>query len=269
MNIYCYIKNINNLNILKDMKKTVFVGRVNDQEFDNVQDYNACVQAMIDMGKDFQATSSTQVVEVSEDDCECTCSGKDECCKCNRTEKPLKPVTAMLPAFEARENGKYIDAITDFDTDEEYNNAMDNLDNKLNEVYDRVVESIPKNTPEQLTVYGEAVRSMINTLDSDFAMTVKASEPVNDRIAVLEAELEDLYVKSTKLERAAEVISTYKEFYNAIEGLLIQRNFDRNAGTETPNATEESYEVTDDQVREAAQRLTTGFVSLLREIFSK
>lgn len=92
MNIYCYIKNINNLNILKDMKKTVFVGRVNDQEFDNVQDYNACVQAMMDMGKAFQATSSTQVVEVPEDDCECTCSGKDECSKCNQAEKPLKPV---------------------------------------------------------------------------------------------------------------------------------------------------------------------------------
>ena len=56
------------------MKKTVFVGRVNDQEFDNVQDYNACVQAMMDMGKDFQATSSTQVVEVGdEDDCSTFC----------------------------------------------------------------------------------------------------------------------------------------------------------------------------------------------------
>ena len=38
------------------MKKTVFVGKVNDQDFDNVQDYNACVQAMLDMGKEFQDT---------------------------------------------------------------------------------------------------------------------------------------------------------------------------------------------------------------------
>lgn len=268
MNIYCYIKNINNLNILKDMKKTVFVGRVNDQEFDNVQDYNACVQAMMDMGKDFQATSSTQVVEVPEDDCECTCSGKDECCKCNRTEKPLKPVTSMLPAYESRKEGKYIDEFIHLDEDK-YDEAMDNLDTNLNNVYDRVVECIPRNTQEQLEVYAGAVKEMKCVLESDMEKTNKSLEPINIRIDELEAELKDLYDQSEKLTRAVDVIGTYAEFYDAIEGLLIQRNFDRTAGTETPKATEESYEVTDDQVREAAQRLTTGFVSLLREIFSK
>lgn len=266
MNIYCYIKNINNLNILKDMKKTVFVGRVNDQEFDNVQDYNACVQAMMDMGKAFQATSSTQVVEVPEDDCECTCSGKDECSKCNQAEKPLKPVTAMLPAFESREGGKYIDAFICLDEDK-YDEAMDNLDVNLNAVYDRVAECIPHNTQEQLEVYASAVREMIDVLKSDMEKTNKSLEPINNRIEELEAELNDLYDKSTKLTRAEDVIGTYGEFYDAIEGLLVQRCADKTMGTDTP--ADAAYEVTDDQVQEAARRLTTGFVSLLREIFSK
>lgn len=258
MNIYCYIKNINNLNILKDMKKTVFVGRVNDQEFDNVQDYNACVQAMLDKGKDFQATSSTQVVEVPEDDCECTCSGKDECSKCNCTKKPLKPITAMLPAYESREDGKYIDTFIGLDEDK-YNEAMDNLDVNLNEVYDRVVECIPHNTPEQLAVYGGAVNEMKKILENDLTKTKKAQEPIVERINELEDELKNLYEASNKLDKAYDVISTYGEFYDAIQGLLIQNTADRTADDG----------VTDEQVQETAQRLTAGFTSLLREIFGK
>lgn len=49
------------------MKKTKFKGVVNGHEFDNVNDYNACVQAMIDMGVDYVATSSTEVVDEPED----------------------------------------------------------------------------------------------------------------------------------------------------------------------------------------------------------
>ena len=48
------------------MKKTKFKGVVNGQEFDNVNDYNACVQAMIDMDVDYIATSSIEVVDEPE-----------------------------------------------------------------------------------------------------------------------------------------------------------------------------------------------------------
>lgn len=233
------------------MKKTVFVGRVNDQEFDNVKDYNACVQAMLDMGEDFQATSSTQVVDVPEDDCECTCSGKDECSKCNHDKKPLKPVTAMLPAYENKENGKYIDSLICMD-DDEYDKNMDNLDIHLNEVYEQVKEAIPHNSPEQLEVYANAVNDMLNTLYEDSERTEKALEPVNNRICELEAELEDLYDKSNKLTKAADVIGTYREFYSAVDSLLEGDDKD---------------DVTNEQVQEAAQKLTSGFASLLKEIF--
>lgn len=250
------------------MKKTVFVGKVNDQEFDNVQAYNACVQAMLDMGKDFQATSSTQVVEAPEDDCECTCSGKDECSKCNSTKKPLKPITAMLPAYESREGGKYIDTFIGLDEDK-YDEAMDNLDVNLNEVYNRVTECIPRNTPEQLEVYANAVRTMIDTLERDMEKTSKALEPINKRIEELEAELNDLYDKSTRLIRAEDVIGTYGEFYDAIDGLLTQRVHDVGTTEETSSVSERCEDVTDEQIAEVTQKLTTSFTNLLREIFRK
>lgn len=48
------------------MKKTKFKGVVNGHEFDNVNDYNACVQAMMDMGVDYVATCSTEVIDEPE-----------------------------------------------------------------------------------------------------------------------------------------------------------------------------------------------------------
>ena len=83
------------------MKKTVFEGKVNGQVFDNVNDYNACLQAMLDMGKDVEASSSTKIVEC---DCECGCDSKCECeCeKCQKVDnKPLKANVNFLPGFES------------------------------------------------------------------------------------------------------------------------------------------------------------------------
>ena len=69
---------------------------------------------------------------------------------------------------------------------------MDNLDVNLNEVYDRVAECIHHNTPEQLDVYANAVRTMIDTLERDMETTDKALEPINNRIEELEAELKKI-----------------------------------------------------------------------------
>lgn len=236
------------------MKKTVFVGKVNDQEFDNVQDYNACVQAMLDMGKDFQATSSTQVVEVpDEDTCEkeCTC----EQCTCGKEtpQKSLKPVTSMLPAYDDRDGGKYIDPFLSVETEEAYNDAMDKLETSLNGVYDKVSEAIPHNSAEQLRVYNEAVLEMKDILDKDYEKTDACLKPIRERIETLENELDDLYDKANKLEAAEDVITTYSEFYNAVNDLL--------------NPTEPTDEVTCGYDEEEP-RANNTFISLLREFLN-
>lgn len=203
------------------MKKTVFVGKVNDQEFDNVQDYNACVQAMLDMGKDFQATSSTQVVETPDED---TCDGQCPCnqCTCGKEDpqKSLKPVTSMLPAYEDKDGGKYIDPFLSIESEEAYYDAMDKLDTSLNEVYNKVSEAIPHNSAEQLKVYNEAVQEMRNILNKDYEKTDACLKPIKERIEVLEKELNDLYGKANKLETAEDVIKSYSDFYTEINHLL-------------------------------------------------
>ena len=199
------------------MKKTVFVGKVNDQEFDNVQDYNACVQAMLDMGKDFQATSSTQVVETP-DEGQCPC---DQCtCGKEDPQKSLKPVTSMLPAYEDKDGGKYIDPFLFIESEEAYYDAMDKLDTSLNEVYNKVSEAIPHNSVEQLKVYNEAVQEMRNILNKDYEKTDACLKPIKERIEVLEKELDELYHKADKLETAEKVIQSYSDFYTEINHLL-------------------------------------------------
>lgn len=236
------------------MKKTVFVGKVNDQEFDNVQDYNACVQAMLDMNKDFQATSSTQVVEVPDED---TCEGKCNCGKCTcgkeDSQKLLKPVTSMLPAYEDRDCGKYIDLFLSIGMEEAYNDIMDKLETSLNEVYNKVSEAIPHNSVEQLRVYNEAVQEMRNILNKDYEKTDKCLKPIRKRIESLEDELDDLYDKVNKLETAEGVITTYSDFYNAINELL--------------NPTEPTDEVTCN--REEEPKANTNYIKLLREFLNK
>ena len=236
------------------MKKTVFVGKVNDQEFDNVQDYNACVQAMLDMGKDFQATSSTQVVESPDEDTrcgECTC----EQCTCGKEDpqKSLKPVTSMLPAYEDRDGGKYIDRFLSIETEEVYNDAMDKLDTSLNEVYDKVSEAIPHNSAEQLRVYNEAVQEMRNILNRDYEKTDACLKPIKERIEVIENELDELYDKANKLETAEDVISTYSEFYDAVNELL--------------NPTESTEE--DTCKCEEEPRTNNTFINLLNEFLNR
>lgn len=244
------------------MKKTVFVGKVNDQEFDNVQDYNACVQAMIDMGKDFQATSSTQVVEVPEDDCECTCSGK---------AKKLKALPQYTPAYEDRNDGVYIDKILNED-DNIFAENMNNLEKNLTDIYNFITNAIPHsdNTPDHLEAYGEVVNEMSSILNRDLEKTTKSQESIKNRIHELEEELEMLYNTSIHLEKAEDVINIYQEFYDAVGGALVQHASDKCPHCEcNDEVCTCDKEVTDEQVQEAARRLTTGFARLLREILEK
>jgi predicted nucleic acid-binding protein len=240
------------------MKKTVFVGMVNDQQFTNVEDYNACVKAMIDKGEPFQATTSTQVIE-EPDECNETCEAK-----------PLKALPQYTPAYEDRNDGVYIDKVLD-ENDEVFETNINNLEKNLREIYNFVSEAIPHsdNTPDHLRVYGEAVNEMINILNRDLEKTRKSQDTIQSRINELEDELNVLYDTANHLDKAEEVINMYNEFYDAVNGLLVQHEADTCPGCTCCEDTCKCDEVTDEQIAEVTQKLTTSFAKLLREIFSK
>ena len=265
------------------MKKTVFVGQVNDQKFDNVNDYNACVQALMDMGQDFQATSSTQVVEIPEEEETCTCD------KCTCGKKPLRAVTSFLPAYEDKENGAYIDKLINAETEEEFNSVMDNVDIELNKTYNKIIEAIPHNTREQIEVFTDAAGEMVDILTRDYTKTVNALEPITKRIDELEKELDSLYETANKLDMSKEVIETYAEFYGAVARAIGAETIAR-AATDIKNE-EEDYNDTEElpwenqdevasadpfdglseeeaaEVNAAVKKLSSGFRALLDEIF--
>ena len=56
-------------------KKTIFKGVINGKEYNNVQEYNKELSALIDAGANFSASTSTETVEEisTESVCEETC----------------------------------------------------------------------------------------------------------------------------------------------------------------------------------------------------
>lgn len=241
------------------MKKTVFVGRVNDLEFDNVNDYNACVQAMLDMGRDFQATSSYQSAvssEISTDkpferkgidmcDCECNC----ECNNC-QCDKQLKPQIDFLPAYKDRENGEYIDVVVT-DDDDEFDDRLSKMDDFLSEKFSEIQKCIPRNTNEQLKVYFDAVDEMKNIIENDADKTDRALNKVITDIETLESKLDNMYNTRERLDKSYQVIGFLKNFYEELSNL-------------NPNKTNRVKNTTSSRT----ESFKSAFNKIMEEIFS-
>lgn len=191
------------------MKKTIFVGKVNDQEFDNVNDYNACVQALLDSGEDFQATSSTQMVEVPNEE-------KTEVVEANPNDRPLKAVATYLPGVDKIATGEYIDENLISD-DDDFQDRYNAIEDELREVFASITEAIPYNSSEQLGVYNKSVKNLLDKLNIDYKKNLDALTLVKNKIDELEPKLEELYNTADLLEKAEAIINLYTLFYNEID----------------------------------------------------
>lgn len=194
------------------MNKTIFTGTVNGQTFDNVNDYNTAIQAVLDKGENLQASSNTRVVDVPEDDP--GVEPEKGVGTMTPTNRPLKPCAEFLPGFGDSKH-HYIDSILTKD-DEVYDEKMEELDNNLQEVYNRLVEAVPHNTSEQMTTYATAVSDIQSRLQKDYDKTTKSQESILNKINQLERELDDLYDKSNLLDKSIDIIQTYQEFYDEV-----------------------------------------------------
>lgn len=223
------------------MKKTVFVGKVNDQEFDNVNDYNACVQAMLDMGENFQASSSTQVVDIPDienDECDvcCGCCDRDCDCDCDKTHE-LRPSVDFLPGSTLFPTGEYIDTVVNVD-DDTFKAYMIDVEKRLQCEYNRIYEALPHNNMDQLTTYTKAIEEIMGILNKDSGNNDTALENVYKDITDLENELNKLYDKQNLLERASDVIELWTDFYTDVYDevkLYIHNNFDTDSDVQTQN----------------------------------
>ena len=246
------------------MKKTVFEGKVNGQVFDNVNDYNACLQAMLDMGKDVEASSSTKIVEC---DCECGCDSKCECeCeKCQKADnKPLKANVNFLPGFESDNKSAYIDDLVVLEGSE-YDSKLEAIDESMEKIYCDIKTALndPTNDIHKKEVYLKKVRDIINIIDEDYNKNKEALANISTKVRDIENELYKLNNIHETLCKAEVIIDTYGDWYDRVQD-MVEDNLARLKNSEN-NVNSEKAEA----VKQQASTNVGGFENLLKAVFGK
>ena len=246
------------------MKKTFFEGKVNGQVFDNVNDYNACLQAMLDMGKDVEASSSTKIVEC---DCECGCDSKCECeCeKCQKADnKPLKANVNFLPGFESDNKSAYIDDLVVLEGSE-YDSKLEAIDESMEKIYCDIKTALndPTNDIHKKEVYLKKVRDIINIIDEDYNKNKEALANISTKVRDIENELYKLNNIHETLCKAEVIIDTYGDWYDRVQD-MVEDNLARLKNSEN-NVNSEKAEA----VKQQASTNVGGFENLLKAVFGK
>ena len=246
------------------MKKTVFEGKVNGQVFDNVNDYNACLQAMLDMGKDVEASSSTKIVEC---DCECGCDSKRECeCeKCQKVDnKPMKANVNFLPGFESDNKSAYIDDLVVLEGSE-YDSKLEAIDESMEKIYCDIKTALndPTNDLHKNEVYLKKVRDIINVIDEDYNKNKEALAKTNTKINSVETELNELKEIQDTLYKAELVIEMYGKWYNEVQN-MVEDNLTRLKNSESSENIEKA-----EAVKQPVSTNVGGFENLLKAVFGK
>ena len=232
--------------------------------FDNVNDYNACLQAMLDMGKDVEASSSTKIVEC---DCECGCDSKCECeCeKCQKVDnKPLKANVNFLPGFESDNKSAYIDDLVVLEGSE-YDSKLEAIDESMEKIYLDIKTALndPTNDLHKNEVYLKKVRDIINVIDGDYNKNKEALAKTNTKINSVETELNELKEIQDTLYKAELVIEMYGKWYNEVQN-MVEDNITRLKNSEN-NVNIEKAEV----VKQPVSTNVGGFENLLKAVFGK
>ena len=196
------------------MKKRVFKGVINGQEFDNVNDYNAYMSTLLNEGKDVNASSSTQIKEVC-DECgeiECTCSYP-------AGGEVAENKVNMLPGFNPMYEGNPLESLVTNDPEMDRRNLekihqyhKDELNNIFREIRKMSLSELKSYLKKLDVVLDELAeaRSTINNRTNDTTNRIEALEhAVRERIKNYEKVLD--YDK-----RCDPVLSEYENLYGQL-----------------------------------------------------
>jgi anaerobic ribonucleoside-triphosphate reductase activating protein len=191
------IKEQNNIN----MRKSIFKGTINGQEFDNVNDYNARMNELISAGAEIEAASSTQIPKSAEDECtSCECESKCEegpacCCEpdcncgceCACTDKCSEG--EMLPIFQKSKFtsiGEFLDGVITEDRNLN-ESALDQLSEYLHANHKHIQKAINTMDGHALENYKKDLVGIINDIKSCITENNKIINRVRKKLLVLGA----------------------------------------------------------------------------------
>lgn len=214
---------------------TVFQGKVNGKTFNNVADYNAAITALIEAGvTDIEATSSTSIKTVEDDeassecvttctDCDCTCGCDCTSCTCDAFDEDV----TFYPYMED-DDPFYLDLLVTEDKEtniEAYNEAQRQLEISYRDIVEALYD--PETTVEERKEYLADVNDIITNVKHDIADTNAAADKINARRKNLanefekykqnyEAALREMDIQMDILNDASRVTSMFKAFYEDV-----------------------------------------------------
>lgn len=219
---------MNNQINIKRMSKTCFKGTINGQEFDNVRDYNAKMQELLEAGVAVTASSST-TIEATPEVCSCN-EAKNECC--NRQVIDESEECSYYPYMDD-DDPFYLDLLVTNDS-EINKEALVEMCKEFGRCYKAIINAIAGKDVciEHLKEYRSDLREIIDNVKNDKHCTHEAIKKIKNRKDELdrdlkrymdeyETEMHSINSELQVLEDAKPVIKEFIDFYENLEADVI------------------------------------------------
>lgn len=205
---------MNNKTFTDMTKKTVFVGKINGETFDNVAAYNARLQELINSGVAVEASSETKVAAEpsNKNNVSCTCDVK------NLPYSEYDDDLTIYP-YMCEDDPHYLDLLV---TDDPVTNqeAYVEAQNVLKKCYDYTNDVVSDWCPCDMKSYVEDIDEIISNIDDDIRDTMNAFDKVGAKRKKLEEsyhrELDTLNKELEILQAADKVSDMFKCYYSDV-----------------------------------------------------
>lgn len=226
------------------MKETRFIGVVNGEKFDNVNDYNKAITKAIENGVLKSAESRTEVINHEE-----TCNG----CNCNDCEGDCQCMcnVNMLPGFDNEESVKnYIDEYVTNDSERDTIRIQE-LKEWLGNNLEGVIKNVHKMDKAALDQYNKDIDEVLNYIEEDNMDALNFIRKTEKTIA-------DATNKLNSAKRALEVIKIWRDNY-----LTIKDTIKDVSGSEENKPTQNNeYDNIVQDLKEAIKNLNKSFMEM-------
>lgn len=208
---------MNNKTFTDMTKKTVFVGKINGETFDNVAAYNARLQELINSGVAVEASSETKVAAEpsNKNNVSCTCDVKN----LPYNEQADYDADLTLYPYMYEDDPFYLDLLV---TDDPVTNqeAYTEAQKYLKKCYDYTLNTVNDFCKCEQQEYLSELDEIVKCIDEDIDDTHAAI----DKIGARRKKLDDLYHKELDkldaelhlLESAGRVADMFKSYYSDV-----------------------------------------------------
>lgn len=200
-------------------KKIVFEGTVNGKKFDNLKDYNECVNQLIANGEFVEASTCSKVVD-EEDEVKSKMPESFKALMNAIDEYKDDKTLPLLPYMEEGDPFYLNELLVDKDQDKVFEEVNETLD----ECFENITEAIKDKSIciEGLYDYLNDVENVIERVEGDLEKNDKALESIEKQLEELNNEVDALIAKIEVLDNAKTIIEGMHEFYTDLEAAIYE-----------------------------------------------